>query len=89
MAIGPHPDTYKRNPDDPKYRLALDVSSTTATFHQPTVAIYVGGTGNLAVTDKSGATVVLQDVAAGVQHRIVASSVVTGTTTATKLVAVW
>lgn len=89
MPVGPKWENYKRNPDDPGYRLAIDVSAADAEFYQPTVAIYVGGAGHLAIVDKSNATVVLTNVAVGVQHRIVASKVLTGTTTASGLVAVW
>lgn len=90
MPVGPKPETYKRNPNDPGFRLAVDASSADVEFWQPTVAIHVGVAGNIEIVDKSNATVLMTNLAAGVQHRIVASKILTGTTSAaSELVAVW
>lgn len=59
--------------------------SDVTVFSQPTRGIWVGGTGDLAVTYLDGTTDIIQAVPAGMMLRIRATQVLNTGTTATKI----
>lgn len=67
--------------------IAVDVSAADQDLPQGSRAIYVGGTGNLAVVMWDGATVTFNGMAAGYPLPIRARTILTSGTTATGIIA--
>lgn len=68
--------------------LAITASDSTV-LSQTTRAIYVGGTGNLALTFADGTTATLESIPVGTLLRVRATKVLSTGTTATKLIGLY
>jgi hypothetical protein len=68
------------------YAAITPADGTTTQAGGPWSALYVGGTGNVALMDMSGDTVILVGLAAGVWHAINYRRVRLTSTTATSIV---
>lgn len=68
---------------------AITPNDSTPLTDGYTDGVYVGGTGDLAVVDGSGATVVFANLAAGVVHPIRTRVIKSTGTSATGIIGLW
>lgn len=75
---------------DSPYIGALTITPSNSTvLSQTTRAIYVGGTGNLALTFADGTTAILESIPVGTLLPVRATQVLSTGTTATKLIGLY
>jgi hypothetical protein len=73
----------------PAEKLVTVTKSDATLYNPPLRALYVGVSGNVAIVDKAGSTIVLVSLAAGVFHPVCAVQVLATNTTATNIVGVY
>ena len=75
--------------DSPAGNVVAVTPIDTANLAQVTRALYIGGAGNVQITDPNGNETVLENLAVGVVLPIRASKIWNTNTTATDIVALW
>ncbi len=81
--------TFAETATDIPAAFALAITPADSDLAKVTRQIYVGGTGNLAVTMLGGGIVIFPTIPAGTILRIRASQIRSTSTTATNIVAMW